>query len=90
MRQQTQARGAGRRDERRRLAGGRCRQRPGGWYFALGKEVGSGYKRERGCNDKLYLWGGSRIEGENDKIQKVSWDRWDKRVKINCDIGDGA
>ena len=40
-RREKQARGAGRRDERRRLAGGGCERRPGGCRFALGEEVRS-------------------------------------------------
>ena len=41
-RQQAQACGPGRRDERRRLAGGGCGRRPSGRRFAPGEEVGSG------------------------------------------------
>ena len=41
-RQQTQARGAGRREERRRLTGGGCRRSPGVQRFAPGEEAGGG------------------------------------------------
>ena len=41
-RKKMQAYGAGRRDERRRLAGGGCRERLGGQRFVPGEEVGSG------------------------------------------------
>ena len=43
-RQQTQARGAGRIDERQRLSGGGYKRLPGGQRFAPGEEVGSGCK----------------------------------------------
>ena len=45
-RRQTHARGAGRRHVWQRMAGGRYGRRPGGRRFALGEEVGSGWKRE--------------------------------------------
>ena len=45
-RQQVQARGAGCRGERRKLAGGGCGRRPGGRRSAPGEEVGSGRDRE--------------------------------------------
>ena len=43
-RQQAQSRGAGCRDERGRLAGGGCGQRPGGRRFVPREELGSGWK----------------------------------------------
>ena len=43
---QTQAYGAVRRDERRRLVGGGCGRRTGGWCSAPGEEVRSGCYRE--------------------------------------------
>ena len=34
--------------------------------------------------------GGVRIEGVNEKIQKICGDRWGGRVRINCVIIDGV
>ena len=46
VQQKDQECGAGRRDKRRNLAGGRGVQRPGGRHTALGEEGGSGCDRE--------------------------------------------
>ena len=47
-RRNTKSRGEGRRDEWRRLAGGRCGQHPGGRRFAPGEEVGNRWKQKYG------------------------------------------
>ena len=43
---QVQARGVGRRDNQRKLAGGGCGKDPCGWNNALVEEAGSGCERE--------------------------------------------
>ena len=86
---QMQAHRAGSRDQRRRLAGGGCGQRPGGRRFALGEAVGSGCKRE-GLQQQMLLMGGGSIEGANENIHKIGGDRWGGRVIIKCVISNGA
>ena len=62
IRRQMQAHGIGRIDKRRRLAGGGCGKRPGGWRSALGKEVGIGCDREVLQQGTLLMVGVSREE----------------------------
>ena len=63
IQQQTQARDAGRRDERRRVEGGGDGKRPGGRRSVPGKEVGIGCNREVIRQQPLLMGGVSR-EGE--------------------------
>ena len=58
-RRQTQERGAGRKDERRRIAGGECDQRPGGRHFAPGEEVRSRFKQREEYDNKRLVMGGA-------------------------------
>ena len=54
---QMQACDAGRRDKRKRLADGGCRQRPGGRRFKPGCELGSRYYKIVGYEDGQLLMG---------------------------------
>ena len=69
-RQQVQARGAGCRDKRRKLADGGCGRRPGGRRSAPGEEVGSGRDREARQRQKATDGGGGRTEEGPRNIQK--------------------
>ena len=68
---QTQAHGAGRRDERREMACGEYGRRPGGWCFAPGEDVRSGCKHIKGYDDERLLMGGGSMEEGKEKSSKT-------------------
>ena len=71
----------GRRDEQRRLAGGGCRWRTGGWRFAPGEEVGRGLKL-RGLQRGTAMDGEEVVKRWKIMIHKMEKKNWGGRAKL--------